>query len=103
MPVGNWKEIQETGAAMQKSYVLEKRLTREQEDELARLPEEFQALDEAFHLRAGKLEHAASAHDPEAVAFQFSRMLEECTTCHARFAKSRFPALAIPRREHREH
>ena len=96
LPVANWKEIEASGAAMRHSYVLEKKLTREQQDELMRLPAEFQALDEAFHFRAGKLEQAARARDAELVAFQFSRLLEACTACHSQFAKNRFPPFSLP-------
>ncbi len=103
LPVANWKEIGATSAAMRHSYVLEKKLTPEQQDELERLPEEFRALDEAFHLRAGKLERAASAHDAESVAFQFSRLLEACTECHTKFSKTRFPAFSAAKIEDRGH
>lgn len=93
LPVGNWEAIVETSATMRHSYVLEKKLTPAQEDELSRLPDEFKSLDESFHLRTSKLERAAVARDAEAVAFQFSRLLESCTECHARFARAKFPAL----------
>jgi hypothetical protein len=49
-------------------------------------------LDEDFHLRANNLKRAAMAHDAGAATFQFSRLLEACTTCHTRFAQTRFPA-----------
>ncbi|MFZ1805440.1 MAG: cytochrome c, partial [Nitrospira sp.] len=48
-------------------------------------------LDEAFHLRAEKLAHAAKAEDAEAVSFQFSRLLDSCVVCHSTYAKSKFP------------
>lgn len=103
LPVANWMEIEATGVAMRHSYVLEKKLTRQQQDELTRLPEGFQALDEAFHFRAGKLEQAARAHDAESVAFQFSRLLEACTACHTQFAKTRFPGFAAPNNSGQAH
>lgn len=103
LPLANWKEIAATSAAIRHSYVLEKKLTREQQDELARLPGEFQALDEAFHSRAAKLEHAASEQDAESVAFQFSRLLEACTTCHTQFAKTRFPGFAAANTKDQRH
>jgi cytochrome c556 len=92
LPVANWGAIAETSATIRHSYVLEKKVTRAQEDELSRLPSEFKSLDETFHLRAEKLERAAVARDAEAVAFQFSRLLESCTDCHAKYAQARFPA-----------
>ncbi len=94
LPVADWKEIAAVGAEMKNSYVLEKKLTREQEDELARLPEEFRALDEGFHVMAGKLGQAARAHDAKSVAVQYSRLMEACTTCHIEFAKTRFPGFS---------
>lgn len=103
LPVANWKEIESTAVAMRHSYVLEKKLTREQQDELTRLPKEFQRLDEAFHVRAGKLEHAARVHDAESVAFQFSRLLEACTACHTQFAQTRFPGFVAPNSSDRAH
>lgn len=96
LPMGNWEAIAATSARMRESYVFEKQLTRAQEKEIARFPAEFKALDEAFHLRAGKLERAAAAHDAEAAAFQFSRLLENCAACHAKFAPHRFPGFHEP-------
>lgn len=92
LPVADWQTIAATSATIRHSYVLERKLTRAQEDELARLPAEFQGLDATFHLRAEKLERAAVARDAEAVAFQFSRLLESCTECHSRYAREKFPA-----------
>lgn len=103
LPAANWSEIGATSTAMQHSYVLEKKLTREQQEELARLPAEFQRLDEAFHVRAGKLERAAREQDARSVVFQFSQLLEACTTCHAQFAKTRFPAFSVPQNSHQAH
>ncbi len=103
LPVANWKGITVTSARMRHSYVLERKLTRSQEDELSRLPDEFKALDEAFHLRAEKLERAAAARDAEAVAFQFSRLLETCTTCHTKFANTKFPAFGVKGRDDNHH
>ena len=92
LPMADWRVIADTSARMRHSYVLEKKLTQAQEEELSRLPSQFKSLDEAFHLRAEKLERAAVTRDAEAVAFQFSRLLEECTECHAKFAQGKFPA-----------
>ncbi len=99
LPVGNWGAIAETSATIRHSYVLEKKLTRAQKDELSRLPSEFKSLDETFHLRAEKLERAAVARDAEAVAFQFSRLLESCTECHTKYARAKFPAFGTTYRD----
>ena len=92
LAVGDWKGIAATSARMQHSYVLEKKLTPTQEEDISQLPDGFRALDENFHLRANNLKRAAIAHDAEAATFQFSRLLEACITCHTRFAQTRFPA-----------
>jgi len=96
LPMGNWEGIAATSAMMRESYVLEKKLTRAQEKEIAGFPTEFKALDKAFHLQAGRLERAAAAHDAKAAAFQFSRLLENCAACHAKFAPHRFPGFHGP-------
>lgn len=91
LPVGDWDGIARTATAMRDSYVLERKLTAEQRSDLGRLPGPFQALDEAFHLRAGRLAQAAGTADAEAVSYQFSRLLEACTGCHSAYAKAQFP------------
>ena len=91
LPAGNWEAIAASATAMKESYVLEKKLTEAQKQELAGLPDGFKALDEGFHLRAEKLATAARNRDAEAVSFQFSRLLETCVACHASYAKAQFP------------
>lgn len=93
----DWKAIQETSAKIRASYIMEKKLTPAQAQELERvLPEQFKRLDAEFHQRAEKLGTAAAAHDPELVAFQYSRLVESCAQCHSAYAKSRFPGFATP-------
>lgn len=91
LPVANWDAIGTSAATMRDSYVLAKKLTGAQEAELSKLPEQFKALDEAFHLRADRLVAAAKARDGEGVAFQLSRLLETCVSCHATYAVTQFP------------
>jgi cytochrome c556 len=101
---GDWRAIQDTSARIRASYIMEKQLTPAQARELeSALPPRFKALDAEFHDRAGKLGAAAAAHNAKLVVAQYSRMLESCTTCHAAFARSRFPNFspgkaAAPRR-----
>ena len=99
IPEGNWEAIAKTARTMRESYVLERKLTQAQEQELGTLPADFRALDADFHLRAAKLENAARANDAELVSYEFSRLLEDCTSCHAKFAHSRFPSLAVHHEE----
>jgi hypothetical protein len=92
LAAGDWHAIQETGEKIRHSYIMEMKLTPVQASELEeKLPERFKQLDTEFHQRAGKLSAAAAAHDAELVVFQYSRLLESCTVCHAAYARSRFP------------
>jgi hypothetical protein len=56
-----------------------------------------------FHQRAERLGVAAAAHDPELVAFHYSRLVESCALCHAAFAKSRFPGFSSPAQQGHHH
>lgn len=91
LPIANWDGIADSALAMRNSYVLEQKLTPAQRHDLEQLPEQFKAFDQAFHLRAEKLAHAAKAKDAEAVSFHFSRLLDTCVACHATYAKMKFP------------
>lgn len=91
LPIADWDGIASSALAMRDSYVLEKKLTTAQRHDLEKLPEQFKLLDEAFHLRAEKLAHAAQAKDAEGVSFQFSRLLDTCVACHSTFAQPQFP------------
>lgn len=92
---GNWALVAETGKQMEQSYIMKQALSAEQLDELHHLlPPQFLELDAQFHYLAGMLSHAADNRKPELAAFYFSRLLETCTTCHARFATEKFPALS---------
>jgi hypothetical protein len=94
---GDWALVAETGKQMEQSYIMKQALSAEQLDELHHvLPPQFLELDAQFHYLAGMLSHAANNRKPELAAFYFSRMLETCTACHARFATEKFPALAAP-------
>jgi hypothetical protein len=94
LPVGDWANVAATSEKMRKSYVLEKKLTVAQREELESLPERFKRLDEQFHMRAEKLAHAASQKDAELTAFHYARLLEGCAGCHAIYARQRFPGFA---------
>ena len=95
LAIADWRSIQETSRKIRASYIVEKKLTAAQAEELERvLPEPFKQLDREFHQSAEKLGQAAAAHDPELVAFQYSRLIESCALCHSAYAKSRFPGFA---------
>jgi cytochrome c556 len=100
LAIADWKSIQETSKKIRASYIMEKQLTAAQAGELEQvLPKHFKQLDSEFHQRAEKLGEAAAAHDPELVAFHYSRLIESCALCHAAYAKSRFPAFAANQRD----
>ena len=97
LATADWMSIQETSRKIRASYIMEKKLTAAQAKELEQaLPEYFKQLDTEFHQRAEKLGLAAAVHDPELVAFQYSRLVENCTVCHAAYARSRFPGFSSP-------
>lgn len=100
----DWDSIQETSERIRASYIMEKKLTAAQSKELEQaLPEHFKQLDTEFHQRAEKLGEAAAVHDPELVAIQYSRLLENCTQCHSAYARSRFPGFASPAQQDHHH
>lgn len=100
----DWASIQETSAKIRASYIMEKKLTATQAKELKQaLPEHFKQLDTEFHQRAEKLGMAAAAHDPELVAFHYSRLIENCTLCHSAYAKTRFPGFSSPAQQDHHH
>jgi hypothetical protein len=88
----DWKSIVATSVKIRDSYIMEKKLTPAQAQELDQaLPMEFKLLDAEFHQRAEKLGAAAETHDPELVTFHYYRLIESCSRCHSAYARSRFP------------
>ena len=93
--MGDWQSIQRISEQIRASYVMERNISDSQKQELEdKLPDHFKRLDSEFHARAERLGIAAAAEDPEIIAFHYYRMLETCATCHAAFAKSRFPGFS---------
>jgi len=89
---GNWDEITHIAKKIKNSFILKQKITPKQIEELHRsLPKEFIALDQNFHLTAGKLGHAALNHDSELVSFYFYKLHEKCSKCHSQYASERFP------------
>lgn len=104
LATGNWESIETISENIRASYVMEKNLTDSQRHELEdKLPDYFKRLDAEFHVRAEKLGLAAAFHDPETVAFQYYRLIESCATCHATFAKTRFPGFSSISPEKHQH
>jgi hypothetical protein len=95
LAIADWTSVQETSKKIRASYIMEKKLTAAQARELEHaLPGHFRQLDREFHRRAEKLGEAAAIHDAELAAFEYSRLIESCTRCHAAYARSRFPGFA---------
>jgi len=104
LATADWQSIRDTSTKIRTSYIMEKKLTSTQAKELEQaLPEQFKQLDAEFHQRAERLGGAAAAHDPELVAFHYSRLVESCALCHAAFAKSRFPGFSSPAQQEHRH
>jgi hypothetical protein len=104
LATGDWRSIEDTSAQIRASYIMEKKLTPAQVDELEKsLPEDFKHLDAEFHDRAKKLGAAAAEHDSELVTFHFARLLESCTRCHSSYASNRFPGFVSPTPQGHQH
>lgn len=92
---GDWASIKKLSEQISASYVMARKLSASQRQELTeKLPAQFKHMDMEFHARAEKLAGAAEAGDPEIVAFHFNRLLESCASCHAAYARSRFPGFS---------
>ena len=94
---GDHATVHRLSNAVRDSFILKQSLTeQDKKDLMSAVPPEFVALDRHFHGLAGKLANEAEKKNSELQNFYFSRMLETCTTCHARFAADRFPGLTEP-------
>lgn len=58
------------------------------------LPMRWRKLDADFRTRIDRLAGAAAAKDPVLAIYQYSRLLEGCTSCHAEFAGNSFPGFS---------
>lgn len=87
LATGEWDKAARVAERMRDSYILKQQLSAEEREQLHRvLPAEFLALDERFHRHADALARAAADRDHELALFYFSRMMEGCVACHARYA-----------------
>lgn len=64
------------------------------------LPMRWRKLDADYRERIGRLASAANARDPVLVIYQYSRLLEGCTSCHAEFAGDTFPGFSGAGHQH---
>ncbi len=89
--MGEWEAAAQQAERIRDSYIMKQKLSSEELEELEHaLPADFIEKDSAFHRHADGLAHAARAHDYELEVFYFSRMMEGCGTCHARYAPNVF-------------
>jgi|SRR6056297_508665 len=78
------------------SFILRQSMTGEDKTDFMRtVPQEFVAMDRAFHATAAELAQAARVSDREGQHAAFARMIESCTDCHAQFATVRFPGFQL--------
>jgi len=89
---GEWDKAAERATRIRDSYIMKQKLSPADLEQLERsLPPDFVAMDERFHQHAEGLAQAARKRDQELAVFYFSRMLEGCGGCHARYATHTFP------------
>jgi len=85
--MGEWKAAAQRAERIRDSYIMKQKLTPGELEELERaLPADFIEKDSQFHRHADGLAHAALEHNYELEVFYFSKMIEGCGACHARYA-----------------
>jgi hypothetical protein len=91
----DWPAVERAAHDIAGSFILAQRLGPEQSAELHRvLPGAFLAQDREFHARAERLAAAAKRGDGELAAFYAYKLTDSCVSCHATYARHRFPGLA---------
>ena len=89
--MGDWKAAAQQAERIRDSYIMKQKLSSEELEQLEHaLPADFIEKDSEFHRHADGLAHAARAHDYELEVFYFSKMMEGCGACHARYATDVF-------------
>jgi hypothetical protein len=92
IPAGHWNDIVETAKKMKGSYIMNKKLSKEQMREFYRsLPSGYKEIDREFYETVGEMIHAAKEHNGERINFHFYKLNESCIKCHSKYAKKRFP------------
>ena len=97
IPAGHWNDIMDTARKMNETYIINKKLSKEQKDEFeGSLPEGYRQMDSYFHEAAGQMIHAAEQRDLEEVSMYFHRLVKSCLQCHSHYARERFPDFGVP-------
>jgi hypothetical protein len=92
IPAGRLQEVAETTGKMIEGYIMNKVLSKKQLKELNKsLPSGYHAMDRAFYKAIEDLKQAAQGNNRKEVNLYYYKSIEKCVTCHARYAKQRFP------------
>ena len=75
VPAGRWNEISETAGKMKETYILKRKLSKSEIDELNKsFPAGYRELDSAFTKSAAMLAKAAEEHNGEQVSLFFNSL-----------------------------
>ena len=89
--MGEWQAAAQHAENIRDSYIMKQKLSRAELEELERsLPADFVEMDSQFHRHADGLARASLEHNYELEVFYFSKMMEGCGACHARYATDVF-------------
>ena len=87
---GEYEKVNKLALKIRDSFILRKKLTKSQKNELRQLPKAFLELDQSFHETAGDLANAAEFGDKDTVVEYYQKMAGKCVQCHSTFATHRF-------------
>ncbi|HSR72040.1 MAG TPA: cytochrome c [Kiloniellales bacterium] len=91
--MGDAVTVASEARAIERSFIMEQSMTEQDRKNLMTvLPTAFVELDGQFHQTAANLAAAAESKDLSRAHAEFSKMIQTCRTCHARFATDRFPS-----------
>lgn len=89
---GDHETVADHAARISAGFILKRSLSEQDKKDLkSAVPPAFLQLDAAFHQTAEKLTEAARNRDPAREGALFSKMMENCVSCHSTYATDRFP------------
>jgi len=92
---GNDQRVAELAQKIHDSFILRQSMTdQDKADLMAAVPEGFVKMDRSFHEISAELARAARAGDRARQHDHFNRMIEACSSCHARYATDRLPGFS---------
>lgn len=93
--MGDYATVADQARAIEGSFIMEQSMTDEDRQDLVSvLPADFVDLDRLFHETAANLAVAAESKKQSRAHAFFDRMIEICSSCHAKFATDRFPSFS---------